>query len=403
MKFIYSTLWFLLITSVCTGEESQQYFSDIHQSQNQSIPNQSEENIPRLLTEDEYRLKIKELFEDEVQSNLEDRHALTASLNACTPTEKDSRLIIGFEGTGAYEPYIPALMERARIKYRDRVSEQDFSKTLNHVTNIVKKAIGKESKWSGLMHGVMKTLYKDQSLLEGNFNWYSYPSEEAEVLAGLDSINAGNLMSLYEDIKNSVNSNPKGIQGALACTQKFIRGARELDYFPKVIVVTHSSGGRSVVKFAEHLKSKSYIDLEGQNQTGIKIDLVMTIDPVKEAHEAIKEAALQLSGSASKSTLNFFLPERFEVDNPAPRVWSRNQPNSLYKPSNVKRFVNVYQKQDTLGLKLSVKFGIWGSPIADADEQFEITSDLGDAGHGEIAYHRDTIDLFKRELGLISR
>jgi len=202
MKIIYPILCFFLFSAFNFCEQTEQYFSDINQSHEDLVSDYSQENSSRLLTSDEYKTKTEELFLQEVQSDIEDRHTLTESLNTCTPAKKGSALIVAFEGTGAYEPYIPALMERARLQYRDRVSQQDFDKTLKQVIEIVKAHKGKDPKWSGLVQGVMKALYKDASLLDGNFNWYSYPSEEAEVLAGLDSVNKRNLLSIFQDIRN---------------------------------------------------------------------------------------------------------------------------------------------------------------------------------------------------------
>ncbi|MCO4782329.1 MAG: hypothetical protein KC646_08375 [Candidatus Cloacimonetes bacterium] len=391
---------FLLLASLFFNSSAsfaeEEFFGDLNQDVSPKVEVKKESKA--ISNEKDYIAQLNKIFKKEVQHNIKDRHILTAKLNSCIPSKKDSALIIAFEGTGAYEPYIPALMERARIQLRDKVSAGVFSDTLDHAITVFKGQTGKDPKWSGLQNGVMEALYEDPNLLDGNFNWYSYPSEEAEVLAGLDGISGKNILRLARDMGNSIASFPLGIQGAISCTKKFISRAKSLEYYPTVIVVTHSSGGRSSVKFAEHLKKQKYISLDGKTKTGINIDLVMTIDPVKEAHEALKEAALQISGHATKNAVNFFLPKGSEIDNPDARVWSRHQPSSLYNPSNVDRFVSVYQTEDELGLKVGLKFGIWGSPIADVDEEIKIKSGLGESGHGEIAYHEKTINLFKKEI-----
>ncbi|MCJ8346629.1 hypothetical protein MJH12_13890 [bacterium] len=394
-RLLLTLCFFMNYSSSFTEED---LFSDLIEDSSTQKKEEQKPKLKEISSEKAYIAELKKIFKKEVQHSIKDRHDLTDKLNACIPTKKDSALIIAFEGTGAYESYIPALMERARIQLRDKVDTSLFSNTLKYSTKIFKESEGKEAKWSGLQNGVMKALYKDPDLLKGNFNWFSYPSEEAEVLAGLDGISGKNLLRLVKDIRNSVGSNPLGLQGAVSCTSKFIFEAKNLGYFPNIIVVTHSSGARSSVKYAEHLKKKRYLNLKYKIQTGIKIDLIMTIDPVKEAHEALKEAALQISGYATKSTVNWLLPKSLEIENPDARVWSRHQPSSLYKPSNVKRFVNVYQKEDTLGLKIGIKFGIWGSPIANADEQYRIRKGLTGSAHGEITYHEKTLSLFKSEI-----
>lgn len=73
-------------------------------------------------------------------------------------------------------------------------------------------------------------------------------------------------------------------------------------------------------------------------------------------------------------------------------VRHRSQPESLYRPSNVERLVNFFQRRDTEGLKLRPEVGIHGSPVMGA-ENHEIT-DVGTGGHGEIAIHPEIRQAF---------
>jgi hypothetical protein len=271
------------------------------------------------------------------------------------------------------------------------------AKFYQSVREVFKKRTGKSPKWSGLLAGPFKTLVKDETLLNGNFDWYSFPSEESELLSGLDGISVKNLTKLILEIKNSILSKPRGIQNALYCTKKFFKGAADLDYKPALIVLTHSSGGRSAVKYLEHLKK---LTPPGE-ASKYEAQLVFTIDPVREAHEALAEVAGQLVAKPNKDAWNFLVPEYFEVESLPVRVWTRSQPKSLYKVSNVKRHINVYQRTDTEGIKMSPRFGIHGSRIHKADLNKLIKTGLGTAAHGEICYNDTTINLFKQEISKI--
>lgn len=169
---------------------------------------------------------------------------------------------------------------------------------------------------------------------------------------------------------------PKGIQNALACIEKYQKAAEKMNIKPKVILMSHSSGGTALVKFSEHLKK----------QSDIQIDLAFSIDPVKEAHEAFKEVV----GRKVSTTVN-----PFDRNKNSPLVVSsQEQKDKLYKPVNVKKFCNFYQKSDTTGLNMG--FGIHGSPIYHA-ENTEIVN-LTKKGHGDITYDPKVLKAFNDQL-----
>src|SRR5690606_28069465 len=120
-----------------------------------------------------------------------------------------------------------------------------------------------------------------------------------------------------------------------------------------------------------------------------QVDLMLTIDPVKEAHLAIKEVGEQMAGNAGREVYNA-IPLLDDKKILPPNVWTRNQPSILYKPSNVTRSISFYQNVDTEGIKGPVKFGIHGSPIHNADRNYFIDKGLGTDAHGAIATHEKT-------------
>lgn len=154
----------------------------------------------------------------------------------------------------------------------------------------------------------------------------------------------------------------------------------------KIILMSHSSGGRSVVKFLEKMKAVE----------NFKADLVLTIDPVKEAQHAISEVIPQLSHRYLEQGAGWILD--IDVPEREAAVWSRKQPKVLYKTSNAKRWINFYQHVDTEGLKGPVKFGIKGSPVHKADRNIYIESGLGSSAHGEIGYHSKLKDIVEDEI-----
>lgn len=318
--------------------------------------------------------------------NHSNRHLAARRLNRCEPTSDSKVLIIAFEGTGAYEPLMPATIQMFNQCFSGNISP-GFNANINYtLTQIFKKKFHRDPKWSTLQAGIQSDLVKIEN---ARFvDWYSFPSEESETLAGTKEALRTNLHQLYNDIKNSIAVNPKGIQNARNCIKKYTDASRKIGIKPKVIILSHSSGSRSLVKFAEHIKKDS----------GTNIDLAFTIDPVKEAHEAIKEVLPQKAGEPAR-----FLKWKITGgDYPYSAVWSRSQPKSLYKASNVKKHINFYQTEDREGLKIGgdlARFGIHGSPIQ-GGENIHLKS-IGADAHGSIGYQSPVLERFQRELELL--
>jgi hypothetical protein len=258
------------------------------------------------------------------------------------------------------------------------------------------KKQGQDYRWDGIQAGPLNEFFSDP-YLKGKakyLDFATFASEESEIIADINNRSIETIARIPFEIANSTFGFPTGIRMAMQCAQKYLAAAKVLSIKPKIIVLTHSSGGRSAVKFAENLK---LFTNPITNKKDYKIDLVFSMDPVKEAHEAIKEVASQYAGRTVDQMVDY-IPFVDRKDKPI-NVWTREQPYSLYKPSNTSRWVNVYQNKDKLGLKLKdYQFGIHGSPIANADYNSFVTSALGDDAHGAITSHSETIRMFKTEM-----
>ena len=127
-----------------------------------------------------------------------------------------------------------------------------------------------------------------------------------------------------------------------------------------------------------------------------------TIDPVKEAHEAVQEALHELVNKGTEHNWNRVRTFVGAAPNPVypPLVRSTVQASSLYKPGNVTRSVNYFQTVDEEGLKVGPRFGIQGSPMMGADKNTQLgaSDGLGTAGHGEITYNSKVLTGFEDEL-----
>lgn len=330
----------------------------------------------------------------------ESRHSLNQRLQAETPYQGAELVIIAFEGTGAFHPRCAPVMIAANaiLKQQGLTSEPGRSAIHTQLSEAMSKHEGKDMNWSGLAVGPLSTLLDDPQMA-ASAQWLSFPSEEFEALAGGDALKQISLTeSLKEAVLSSAGQTP-GINQALHKLQEIQAQARAQGKDPQFVIVSHSSGGRSAVKFLE--KAKALKDQTGQP---LNFPLVMTIDPVREAHEAVLEAGKEWFNKGTEHNLNRVrgwidaLP-LIEVEPKKvypPLVRHRAQPESLYKPSNTGRFLSFFQRQDTEGLKMDPKFGIQGSPVKGAQNQ-EV-HDVGSAGHGEIAYNPKVLKAFKTEM-----
>lgn len=333
----------------------------------------------------------------------EDRHELNQRLQSSSPelsTQKHPVLydgsdvvIIAFEGTGAFDPrQAPIMQEVADKLYQQGLTLKDSD---THMTSKVADSLarikGKDSMWSGLAHGPLTTLLEHPELQQ-NSQWLSFASEELEILATPDSYKQTSIMDIVSESIDSYNGNTPGINQALKAVKSIQEQARAQGKQPRFMIVTHSSGGRSAVKFLELAK-----EIKDDKNQSLNFPFVMTIDPVREAHEAIFEAGRELLNKSTEHKMNQ-LRSWFEWAGAQqkkvypPLVRSRSQPESLYKTGNTGKFINFYQKRDTEGLKMNPKFGIQGSPIKGAENN-EIYN-VGSAGHGEIAYHQKVTTAF---------
>lgn len=319
------------------------------------------------------------------------RHEAGATLNQCDVDQNSKALVISFAGTGAYNPLSHAVLtELIQCEHFQKLAPEIKKTTYNQIYGQLKAS--EYAKWSGIDAGPMQLFLNDEKVnIEARrYQFASFPSEESELISDPDKISLTSLKKIPEEIAYSKASFPQGIQNALDCVQKYYLQAKAKGIKPKLIVMSHSSGGRSVVKFLEQLKTYPF-----QN----KADLVLTIDPVKEAHHAIQEVLEQVPKNSALGLLNKI--PKVKIKNTPVNIWTRKQPSSLYKPGNVDRWINFYQQADTEGIGMALKFGIHGSPIEDADENIFINKGLGNKGHGEITYHDKTLEKIKDEvLGL---
>jgi hypothetical protein len=328
----------------------------------------------RIDSQKELNSVLNKYFDDLEKYNDHDRQKANQKLNDCLPNSNSKALVIAFEGTGAYEPIIPVALTRLNQCFAGKI-DNSLTQKLNYTAHkIYKSRYGKNPNWSGLESGAMEELAGRSDA--ANIDWFSFPSEELEQIGGKAILEKDIFFQITNDVKNSVQMKPKGIQNALACIEKYQKAAAQLHIKPKIILMSHSSGGTALVKFSEHLKK----------QSSVEIDLAFSIDPVKEAHEAFKEVV----GSKVSSTIN-----PFERNKNSPLVVSSHvQKDKLYKPTNIKKFCNFYQRSDTTGLNMG--FGIQGSPVYQA-ENSEIKN-LSKKGHGEITYDPSVLKSFHHQL-----
>ena len=341
--------------------------------------------------EQTYKTKIKTLIGHQNISlkYKTNRYQVARALNNCSPSENSKGLVLSFAGTGAFNPRTYDIMAKIIKCYNVRKLPTWLQKkSYDLVIQSLRDKKSNYTKWSTIEKGTMTRMIMSSKLKSkmAQYDFAIYPSEETELLASRSNLTWKNIKNLVKEIKKSKKGLPTGIKNALNCTKIYFNAMAVKGEKPKLILMSHSSGGRSVVKFLEHLKDFS----------DIKADLVLTIDPVKEAHHALAEVIPQLSAKYGQDVAEWILD--IEIKDKKVAVWSRKQPKSLYKTSNAKRWINFYQQTDTEGLKMEPKFGIYGSPIHNADENMFLSNGLGSSAHGEIGYHADVKDKIEDEL-----
>jgi len=349
------------------------------------------ENISGESNEDKLKNEINTFVQNQTNSMKwkdKDRHEVGIMLNQCIPSKSSKALVITFAGTDAYNPRTYSLMAQLiKCKNYQKLPTWLKKKTYTLLLNSLKDKKSSYTKWSGVERGPMNMFINDESLNKHarDFDYASFASEESEIIANPNKMKNYGVSAVLKEFITSTAGIPEGIQAAHACTKKYFKEAKRLGITPKLIVMSHSSGGRSVVKYLEQVK---------KYDASLEASLVFTIDPVKEAHEAIKEVA----GQKISNTVDDYNPFT-DNKHKSPKVWSRKQPKSLYKTSNAKRWINFYQSKDNKsGDAGFMKFGIAGSPISKADSNYYIKDDLGKKPHGNITYHEKTLEVIKEEI-----
>jgi hypothetical protein len=334
------------------------------------------------------------------------RHAINALVQSQKPGEPATQtvkahydgspvVVIAFEGTGGFDARRPALMQSLgrELQAQGHDTTDSRFRPAQLLDKALQKVRGRDAHWSGLASGPLQEIVKDPEL-NNNIQWLSFPSEEVELLSDAEAYKDIDALQLVGDIKRSTSGTSRGIDDAVARVTEIAREAQKQGKSPKFVLVTHSSGGRSAVKFAEKL-GKLRNPSTGEP---FQIEKALTIDPVREAHEAFLEAGREVINKKTEQAWNKvrtalgFRPKKVYP----PNIGSRHQPGSLYRPQNVNQWVNFYQRTDTEGLKMAIEFGIHGSPIRGA-ENHEI-KDTSTDGHGAIAYHSRVLDRMTSEL-----
>lgn len=358
------------------------------------------EELKKVKTSDDLKAVINLELRAQTQKisqGAKDRHTVGRTLNQCTPSKNSTTLVINFAGTGAYEPRTFHVMRRL-IQCNSSPNVPKSVKEHAYYSSMVqfKSHLGRDAKWSGIEAGPMQAFLTDPMLQAKakDFSFNTFPSEESEIIANPYNLSWSQLKKVPREVAKANASLPTGIINAIRCTAHYFQKAKEMNIKPKLMVMSHSSGGRSAVKFLEHLKTLVNPVTMKRNYTA---NLVMTLDPVKEAHHAIEEVASQYAGQIGHDIIDSI--PFVELDDKKPiNVWTRKQPQSLYKTTNARRWVSVYQNVDQKGLGISaMPFGIHGSPIENADQNLFVTG-LGRDAHGSIVNDEKVLKLLKTEV-----
>lgn len=282
-------------------------------------------------------------------------------------------VVIAFDGTFGHDPRrVPVMQELTRELQLQGVDTQAPGfRPADIVGRSIASATGKESRWSGLHHGILSHVVRDPELNQ-NVQILTFPSEELEVLADKQAWKEFGPIGFTRQVYNTATDRPANVEAALRAVVEIQQQANEQGRAPKFVVLSHSSGGASATKFAERLMSTL-----GEET---RIDLVASIDPVKEAHFAVGEALSELGAEGYERAVQFLTGREGAH---TPTVRSRTQPETLRATNNIGEWINFFQSGDTLGIKAGPQMGIHGSPVSGA-ENVEVEG-LGAGGHGSIA------------------
>jgi hypothetical protein len=387
----------------CSIDGSFQAIAQVNQLNSVAIQNENT-TFCKDLSKVQNQADLEKLMRGEIDSQSrsikdipKDRHSISQKLNKCSPRKNSTTFVINFEGTGSFEPRPFHILEKIiQCPEASSVSPGLLKNAYYLSRKNVKSKLNRDTKWSGLQAGAMTEMLVDPDLRKKaqHFDFAHFPSEESELIADPEKIGIQQIRRIPHEMRKSSAGVPIGIQSAIKCVAEYYTKAKALNIKPKLVIMSHSSGGRSAVKFLEQLKNFTN-PLTGRKD--FQSDLTFTIDPVKEAHHAVEEVLSQYSGQVGNTLLDA-IPFVEAPDRPAVNVWTRRQPQSLYKTSNTKKWVNVYQNTDTDGIKMSLPFGIHGSPIHNADTNQFISENLKSDAHGGICSHKKTLELLRKSL-----
>jgi hypothetical protein len=335
----------------------------------------------------------------------DNRHGLNALVQAQEPEPTKAEkltyydgspvVVIAFEGTASFDerrtPAMQALGRELQSAGHDTL-KGDFDPA-DLVEGALEEKRGKDTNWSGLSQGAFHDIIRNPKLNQ-NIQLLSFPSEEAEVLGSRDAYKDLDPSELVGDVLLSSSGTSRGIEHAIQRIQKISAEAKAQGKDPKFVVLSHSSGGRSTVKFLERLKRETN-PVDGKPY---QIPLVISIDPVKEAHEALKEGSREILNKGTEHNANKVrrLFGRAERKVWPPVIGATEQPGILYNTGNVGQWLNFYQTEDILGLQEGPRLGLRGSPVRGA-ENIRIRG-VGDDGHGSINWNGDLLERVNSEL-----
>ncbi len=304
------------------------------------------------------------------------RHQVAESLRRCVLNRKVETLVFLFEGTASFDPRRVAAL---KISLNSLKGHVDFS--------ILKKDLGNEIdelafngprypellRWSGLIKGPVNEAIEEFS--REDLQWWHFPSEEFEAIAYPERLMNYSISDWFKEIQNSYQNKSPGVTSALKCVDEL----GDKIQTKKIVLLAHSSGVRTAIKFADALYKKYPL---------LKIPLAFVIDPVEEVQWAVKEVLSQ-----------HLDPTRDFFDKGDVAIHTRENRPGLYKPVNVERWLTLYQNRDSFGFGFKkFPFGIHGSPVRGAENIFISMPDNKEIkAHGTICYHPETIRYWKRE------
>lgn len=305
-----------------------------------------------------------------------DRHQVAESLRRCVLSKKTETLVFLFEGTASFDPRRVAALKIALKSLKGHVDFSVLEKELGNEIDelaLIGPRYPELLRWSGLIKGPVNDTLKEFS--REDLLWWHFPSEEFEAIAYPERLMDYSISDWFKEIKNSYQNKSPGMLSALKCVDDL--GA-EIQT-KKIILLAHSSGVRTAIKFAESLYKKYPL---------LKIPLAFAIDPVEEVQWAVKEVLSQ-----------HLDPTREFFDKGGVAIDTRENRDGLYKPINVDRWITMYQNRDSFGFGFKkFPFGIHGSPVRGAENIFISMPDNKEIkAHGTICYHPETIRYWKRE------